>query len=244
VRVVRRTGSTAGNRAVVDGWWYGRGMFGERRVEQRLRAAGVRTDAEIMSAHPGRFAHTDGPEAVVSDTELDWKVALRVTPLRGVAVDSEHTIRRPQLSPAFVGDFVPVIYDPADPTQLMVDDDPAAIARANARFGASMIKQGMIKHGSSTAAASKVADDAYLRTDGTSGQAVITAVTETGATGDYDSKELELQVEVTIAGRPAYTAVVRQFVGPMAMWKFAAGKSIGVAVDPKDDSHVVVGPGK
>jgi hypothetical protein len=73
---------------------------------------------------------------------------------------------------------------------------------------------------------------------------VITAVTEPGATGDYDSKELELQVEVTIAGRPTYTAVVRQFVGPMAMWKFAARKSIGVAVDPKDDSHVVVGPGK
>jgi hypothetical protein len=42
---------------------------------------------------------------------------------------------------------------------------------------------------------------------------VITAVTEPGATGDYDSKELELQVEVTIAGRPTYTAVVRQLVG-------------------------------
>jgi hypothetical protein len=49
-------------------------MFGEkRRVEKQLRAAGVRTDAEIISAHPGRLAHTDGPEAVVSNTELDWR---------------------------------------------------------------------------------------------------------------------------------------------------------------------------
>jgi len=78
----------------------------------------------------------------------------------------------------------------------------------------------------------------YLARNGGVGRAVVVASADTGKTGPYSSHELELTLDVTIDGQAPYRATSRQFVGPMAMSKFAVGATVVLRFDPKDHSQV------
>jgi hypothetical protein len=140
-----------------------------------------------------------GLDTVVANTELNWKLKLRVTPAGGAPCETELKDRWPQLSPPQVGTIVPVFHDPADPSKVTLDHDPDAVKRANAQFASGLVKDGMLRSGRSVADADAVAANTILAKTGTPPTAVITEATDTGKTGlPHDGRELELKIDVTL----------------------------------------------
>jgi hypothetical protein len=216
-------------------------MFGRKgRGEKQLAQQGSQAMAEILSADQGVVAVTHGADTVVGNTELSWKLTLRVAPAGGSPFEAELKGLWPQLSPPQVGTIVPVRYDPADTSRVVLDQDPEALRRANAQFASGLVKTGMLQSGRSAADADAVASDEFLAETGTLAKAIVKQVTDTGKTGAYDSHELELQLDVTMPDGSAYAATLRKLVGPMAMWRYTAGSAVNVAVDPNDHTRAVV----
>jgi hypothetical protein len=215
-------------------------MFGKRKLEEQLKQNGQRATAKILTATQGRFAVTHGNPELVANTELTWHLTLEVMPDDAAAFEAELTDRWPQLAGPGIGAMIGVIYDPADHSKLVIDHSAAAAKEANARVAESVIEEGMRDHGASAEAAAKVGADAYLARTGAPGTGTVTAVHDTGVTGERDSHELEVTLDVTPDdGSAGYTAILVQLVGPMAMSRFEVGRQLRVAADPKDPTRVV-----
>src|SRR5512142_1478031 len=107
-------------------------MFGSnKRLERRLQERGVRAPAQVLEATQTHMAITTGNEAIVSNTEILWKLRLRVQP--GTAEPFEVEVKEsfPQLGGPVAGQTVGVLFDPDDHSKVVIaHDDPTQIDAA------------------------------------------------------------------------------------------------------------------
>lgn len=101
-------------------------MFGRRDLSK----VGVRAFAEVLAAEQSAIGVTIGNPNLVNNTEVRWKLLLRVTPEAEPPFEAGLTALLPQLSPPRPGMRVPVLYDPKDHSRVQLDRGPAATADA------------------------------------------------------------------------------------------------------------------
>lgn len=101
-------------------------MFGRRDLSK----VGVRAFADVLAAEQSAIAVTIGNPNLVNNTEVRWKLLLRVTPEAEPPFEAGLTALLPQLSPPRPGMRVPVLYDPKDHSRVQLDRRPAATADA------------------------------------------------------------------------------------------------------------------
>ncbi|GAA4541113.1 SHOCT domain-containing protein [Mycobacterium paraffinicum] len=99
-------------------------MFGRRDLSK----VGIRAFAEVLSAEQSAIAVTVGNPNLVGNTEVRWKLLLRVTPDAEPPFEASLTTLLPQLSPPRPGMRLPVLYDPKDHGRVQMDRQPAATA--------------------------------------------------------------------------------------------------------------------
>jgi hypothetical protein len=96
--------------------------FGKRKPDETW----VSAPAEVLEATQGRWAITHGSDAVVSNTELRWKLRLMVRPADEAPFEAEVGVSLPQLMTPRRGTTMMVQYDPADHSHIEVDRSDAA----------------------------------------------------------------------------------------------------------------------
>lgn len=101
-------------------------MFGRRDLSK----VGVRAFADVLAAEQSAIAVTIGNPNLVDNTEVRWKLSLRVTPEDEPPFETSLTALLRQLSPPRPGMRVPVLYDPKDHSRVQLDRGPAATADA------------------------------------------------------------------------------------------------------------------
>lgn len=93
------------------------------------------------------------------------------------------------------------------------------------------------------AAANHAAADAqraqHLALHGIAGQATITGLRDTGTTIN-EHPLVELQLEVSLDGRPAYPVTHTQLISRLAVAGFQPGATVPVRVDPADPQSLLV----
>ncbi|OBB67964.1 SHOCT domain-containing protein [Mycobacterium sp. 852014-50255_SCH5639931] len=99
-------------------------MFGRRDLSK----VGIRAFADVLSAEQSAIAVTIGNPNLVNNTEVRWKLLLRVTPDAEPPFEASLTALLPQLSPPRPGMRLPVLYDPKDHSRVQMDRQPAATA--------------------------------------------------------------------------------------------------------------------
>ena len=97
-------------------------MFGRRDLSK----VGVRAFADVLAAEQSAISVTVGNPNLVGNTEVRWKLRLRVTPDAEPPFEASVTALLPQLSPPRPGTRLPVLYDPKDHGRVEVDHRPAA----------------------------------------------------------------------------------------------------------------------
>ncbi len=99
-------------------------MFGNnKRLERKLSEHGARAQAEVLEAAQTHVAITTGNEAIVGNTEIVWKLRLRVMPEGGEPFEAEIKERFPQLGGPATGQIVNVLYDPEDHSKVVIAHD-------------------------------------------------------------------------------------------------------------------------
>jgi hypothetical protein len=99
-------------------------VFGRRD----LGKVGVRAYAEVLAAEQSAISVTVGNPNLVGNTEVRWKLRLRVTPNAEPPFEASVAALLPQLSPPRPGMRLPVLYDPKDHSRVQIDHRPAATA--------------------------------------------------------------------------------------------------------------------
>lgn len=103
-------------------------MFGKpgKKKRRHLEENGARATAVVLETGR-RMAVSTGPDNVVSNTEIDVQLTLRVEPEGQAPMQVECRMRFPQMSEPGPGSRIPVIYDPEDPNEIMYDDTASGI---------------------------------------------------------------------------------------------------------------------
>lgn len=97
-----------------------------KKKRKHLEENGVRATAVVLKAGR-RVAVSTGPDNVVSSTEIDLRLTVRIEPEGQTPLQVECRMRFPQMSEPTEGSRIPVIYDPEDPNEIMYDDSPGGI---------------------------------------------------------------------------------------------------------------------
>ena len=79
----------------------------------------------------------------------------------------------------------------------------------------------------------------HLMTNGRQGTATIMSVRQTGMFVN-ENPQVELSLQVTVEGLPAYAATVRQVIAQIAIPSYQPGSTVPVRVDSHDPSSVIV----
>jgi hypothetical protein len=93
-----------------------------KRTRRRLSEHGRRAHATVLEVAERGQAITHGNPAIVGNTEFALKVRLRVEPEGEPSFEVETRLRFPQMSVPSAGMRLPVIYDPEDHDDLMLDE--------------------------------------------------------------------------------------------------------------------------
>lgn len=101
-------------------------MFGRRD----LGKVGIRAFADVLAAEQSAVSVTIGNPNLIDNTEIRWKLRLRVTPDTEPPFDASVTALLPQLTRPRPGMRLAVIYDPKDHGHIQVDRTAAAPADA------------------------------------------------------------------------------------------------------------------
>lgn len=101
-------------------------MFGRRNLSK----VGTRAYADVLAAEQSAVSVTVGNPNLVGNTEVRWKLHLRVTPEGEPPFDVGVTTLLPQLTRPRAGMRLPVVYDPRDRSRVEVDHRPADTASA------------------------------------------------------------------------------------------------------------------
>ncbi len=99
-------------------------MFGRRNLSK----VGVRAYAEVLAAEQSAISVTVGNPNLVGNTEVRWKLLLRVTPDAEPPFEASVGALLPQLTRPRPGMRLPVLYDPKDHGRVEIDHRPAATA--------------------------------------------------------------------------------------------------------------------
>lgn len=99
-------------------------MFGRRNLSK----VGVRAFAEVLAAEQSAISVTVGNPNLVGNTEVRWKLLLRVTPEAEPPFEASVAVLLPQLTRPRPGMRLPVLYDPRDHSRVEIDHRPAATA--------------------------------------------------------------------------------------------------------------------
>jgi len=100
-------------------------MFGFGRS---LRKVGVRAYAEVIGAEQTPLSVSIGNPNLLSNTEIRWRLHLRVLPESEPPFDTTVHALLPQLNHPRPGTRVAVLYDPKDRDRVELDSQPAATA--------------------------------------------------------------------------------------------------------------------
>jgi hypothetical protein len=87
------------------------------------------------------------------------------------------------------------------------------------------------------------AEGERLRTQGVPALARLVAVRDTGMTigvAGQDSPVAQLDLDVTLAGSPPFSATVQQVVPRLAVGRLIPGSNLPVKIDPLDHSKLIV----
>src|SRR5215469_152467 len=106
------------------GWMFG----SHKHLEKQLRARGRSAQATILDAKSG-VSITSGDPALAGNTQVVWKLRLRITPDGEPPFEAETSARFGQLGGPQPGNTVFVLYDPDDHTKVVVDQSEAAMKR-------------------------------------------------------------------------------------------------------------------
>lgn len=101
-------------------------MFGRRDLSK----VGIRAFADVLAAEQSAIAVTIGNPNLVGNTEVRWKLHVRVTPDGEPPFEAGVTAMLPQLTRPHPGMRLPVRYDPKDHSRIEVDSRPANTADA------------------------------------------------------------------------------------------------------------------
>ena len=99
-------------------------MFGQRKLSK----VGIRAFAEVLAAEQSAISVTIGNPNLVDNTEVRWKLRLRVTPDTEPPFEANVTALLPQLTRPHPGMRLPVLYDPKDHGRIQLDHRPATTA--------------------------------------------------------------------------------------------------------------------
>jgi Short C-terminal domain len=86
-----------------------------------LSKKGRRAFAKVIESERTHYAETLGNPAIVGDTDILWKLVLRVEPDGEPPFEVKVDELFPQLWSPSAGSMFPVLYDPADHSKVMVD---------------------------------------------------------------------------------------------------------------------------
>lgn len=78
-----------------------------------------------------------------------------------------------------------------------------------------------------------------LMSSGRQGTATVTAIRDTGLTVN-ENPQVELDLQVTVGGAPAYAVTHRQVVSRVAIPAFQPGATVPVRVDPADQHTLLI----
>ncbi|MGD1253053.1 SHOCT domain-containing protein [Mycobacterium seoulense] len=101
-------------------------MFGRRDLSK----VGIRAYADVLAAEQSAISVSLGNPNLVNNTEVRWKLLLRVTPDAEPPFEVNVNALLPQLSQPRPGTRLPVLYDPKDHSRVQIDPRPAATADA------------------------------------------------------------------------------------------------------------------
>lgn len=170
-------------------------MFGiHPELRRRLEKHGLRAAAEVVSAKQTHVSITSGNPNLVSNTTIEWKLTVRITPPGAQPFDAEVDADFPQLGGPSVGGTVRVLYDPADHSKVVVDTSADGQVHAvAARVASQAAASGRMVDPDQLANALEHHDPAAIRslfgvTEGASGTIVGTG--PPSATGGQDPVEL------------------------------------------------------
>ncbi len=99
-------------------------MFGQRKLSK----VGIRAFADVLAAEQSAISVSIGNPNLVDNTEIRWKLQLRVTPDSEPPFEASVTALLPQLTRPRPGMRLPVLYDPQDHSRIQLDHRPAATA--------------------------------------------------------------------------------------------------------------------
>jgi hypothetical protein len=99
-------------------------VFGRRDLSK----VGIRAYAEVLAAEQSAISVTVGNPNLVGNTEVRWKLHLRVTPDAEPPFEASVAALLPQLTRPRPGMRLPVLYDPKDHGRVQIDHRPAATA--------------------------------------------------------------------------------------------------------------------
>ncbi|BAX93865.1 SHOCT domain-containing protein [Mycobacterium shigaense] len=99
-------------------------MFGRRDLSK----VGVRAFADVLAAEQSAISVTVGNPNLVGNTEVRWKLRLRVTPDGKPPFEASVAALLPQLSAPRPGTRLAVLYDPKDHGRVQIDHRPAGTA--------------------------------------------------------------------------------------------------------------------
>lgn len=102
-------------------------MFGFGRD---LRKVGVRAYADVLAVEQSSLSITVGNPNLAGNTEIRWKLQLRVLPGSVPPFDATVHALLPQLNRPRPGTRVAVVYDPKDHGRVELDQQPATTADA------------------------------------------------------------------------------------------------------------------
>jgi hypothetical protein len=130
-------------------------VFGKHpELERRLKKHGARATAEVLTARETHTAITGGNPQLVGSTQVEWKLSVRMQPADGPTFDVDVDGLFSQMGGPTVGSRVPVLYDPADHTKVVVDASVDGQVDAEAaRIAGRMAKAGRTADAGQIAAA-------------------------------------------------------------------------------------------
>ncbi|MCU1348218.1 MAG: hypothetical protein JWO56_1248 [Acidobacteria bacterium] len=79
----------------------------------------------------------------------------------------------------------------------------------------------------------------HLMANGRVGSAVVTDIRQTGMFVN-ENPQVEMDLQVTVEGLPAYTATHRQIVAQIAIPQFQPGATVPVRVDPENPASLII----
>ena len=101
-----------------------------KRKQKKLEESGTRANATVVEIAEKGMAITSGQETIVSNTQVERKARLKVTPDNEPEFEVTQRFRFPQMDVPGPGTVIGVIYDPSDHDKIMLDHSRLAGQKA------------------------------------------------------------------------------------------------------------------